>query len=306
MAFVRKAYNSLISPLAVTIRCLSTTNSLYQQPKLNDICIEEKSENVFNVQLNRPESRNAFTVDLWNELGQTFGYLSELPECRAIVISGNGASFCAGIDLNGLKNLIGAIKDDKLDVARKSRYVQKLIKTCQDSYTSMEKCRKPVIAALHGHCIGAATSLISCCDVRYTVGSTIFSIKEVDIGIAADVGVLQRIQKIVGNDSWAREVAFTAREFSGEEALKFGLVSRVFDSQEACFQAAFGLAKAIALKSPIAVQGTKLAMNYARDHSVDDSLEWMRNWSQSQLQTEDIVANAMARAKKEMPKFRNV
>ncbi|KAH7723614.1 enoyl-CoA hydratase/isomerase [Aphelenchoides avenae] len=276
-------------------------------PQCEHILVKDHSEGVFNVQLNRPEQRNAFTLQVWKELHAVFDHLAVHPKCRAIVLSGNGKSFCAGIDLKeSFTTMISVINDDKLDVARKSRKLREVIKACQDSYTSLEKCPKPVVAAIHSHCVGAGINMVSCADVRYAVNDATFSIKEVDIGLAADVGILQRIHRITGNDSWSREIAFTARNFSAAEALKYGFVSRTFDSQEACLDAALSLAAEIASKSPVAVQGTKLAMNYARSHSVDDSLEWMLNWNQSQLQTEDLVRNAMARGSKQKPEFEHV
>ncbi|KAI1720115.1 enoyl-CoA hydratase/isomerase domain-containing protein [Ditylenchus destructor] len=272
-----------------------------------DILVSDKSNGVFHVQLNRPDTRNAFTLELWDELGSTFNRLSDDSKCRSIVLSGSGKSFCAGIDLkSGLTGLIGIISDDNMDGARKARALRKIIKICQDGYTAIEKCSKPVIASVHSHCFGAGISLVGCCDIRYCSNDTRFSIKEVDIGLAADVGILQRIEKITGNSSFSREIAYTAREVSSAEALNFGLVSKVFSTQEECLAACVELAELIASKSPVAVQGSKLALNYARSHGVDDALEFMLTWNQSQLQTEDLMRNATAKMTKTKPEFNDV
>jgi delta(3,5)-delta(2,4)-dienoyl-CoA isomerase len=276
-------------------------------PQCETVAVKELSNGVFNVQLNRPESRNSFTIQVWKEVRAVFDHLAQYSKCRSIVLTGNGKSFCAGINLKeGFSGLLKIINDDSQDVARKARAIREVIRLCQESYTSLEKCPKPVIAAVHSHCVGAGISLVSSCDIRYAVNDSVFSIREADIGLAADVGILQRMQRVVGNDSWTRELAFTARNFSASEALEHGFVSRVFDTQESCVSAAMQLAEEIASKSPVAVEGSKLALNYARNHSVEDSLEWMLTWNQSQLQTEDLVRNAMARSSKSTPQFSDV
>jgi len=272
-----------------------------------EIQIFDRSDGVFNVQLNRPESQNSFTVPLWRNLYGVFNFLSDYPNCRSIVLSGGESkSFCSGIDLkSGITELFQLINDEHADVARKSRNVRKMILTAQNGFTSIEKCQKPVIVSIHGHCIGAGISMASCCDIRYATADSIFNIKEVDVGIAADVGILQRINRIIGNDSLARELAFTARDFSASEGFRFGFVSRIFDTKEECLEASLELASQIASKSPIAVQGTKLAMNYSRNHGVDDSLEWQATWNQSQLQTNDIFNSVTSRMNKTKAQFGN-
>uniref|UniRef100_A0A1I7ZUK5 Delta(3,5)-Delta(2,4)-dienoyl-CoA isomerase, mitochondrial n=1 Tax=Steinernema glaseri TaxID=37863 RepID=A0A1I7ZUK5_9BILA len=276
-------------------------------PKCNFIDVSSPSEHVFHVQLNRPDRRNAFTLELWKELRAVFDHLSTYSKCRSIVLSGAGKSFCAGIDLqDGVQGLMAIIQDQDMDVARKSRKLRDLINACQSSFSAPEKCVKPVIGAIHSHCIGAGINLVASCDIRYASSDSIFSIREVDIGLAADVGILNRINKLVGNDSLTRELAYTARDINASQALQYGLVSRVFDTKESCFDASLELAKEIASKSPIAVQGSKIALNYARDHSVDDSINFLLTWNQSQLQSEDLVKSAMAAMSKQKPEFKDV
>uniref|UniRef100_A0AC35FJ66 Uncharacterized protein n=1 Tax=Panagrolaimus sp. PS1159 TaxID=55785 RepID=A0AC35FJ66_9BILA len=275
-------------------------------PSFESLKLETKG-NVFNVQLSLPESRNSVTLESWKELKDCFDYLDQESKCRVVVLTANGQSFCAGLNLKtGLTKIIEASKDESLDAARRAFIFRRFLKVAQSAYNSIENCQKPVIAAIHGHCIGAGTSLITSVDIRYTVSDAIFSTKEVDIGLAADIGILQRIQKIVGNDSLTRELIFTARNFSGTQAKEYGLVSRTFQTRQECINAAFDLAEEIARKSPVAVQGSKKALNYARNHSIEDSLEWIANWNMAMLQTEDIIKNAMAMQSKQKPTFNDV
>ncbi|KHN80893.1 Delta(3,5)-Delta(2,4)-dienoyl-CoA isomerase, mitochondrial [Toxocara canis] len=276
-------------------------------PAVQFLEVTEPKPYVFHVRLNRPERRNAFTLPLWEELHSVFDHLSSNSKCRAVVLSGAGKSFCAGIDLQeGITGLISIVQDESLDVARKSRRIRDLIGACQGSFSSLEQCTKPVIASLHGHCIGAGISLIASADIRYASSDAIFSIREVDIGLAADVGILNRINKLVGNDSLTRELAFTARDIGSSEALKYGLISRQFASAEECLEASLALAVEIAARSPIAVQGSKLTLNYARDHPIEDSINFIRTWNQSQLQSEDLIRAAMAAMSKKKPDFNDI
>ncbi|KAE9553677.1 hypothetical protein FO519_003125 [Halicephalobus sp. NKZ332] len=261
-------------------------------------------DHVYEVQLNAPEKLNALTFQTWQELTECFNKLNNIPKCRSIVLSANGKSFCAGIDLkNAFAKILQFTADDSLDIARKTMKISENLRVAQDGFTAIESCRKPVIVVIHGHCLGAGTSLITAADIRYCTADAQLSIKEVDVGLAADVGVLQRIQKVTGNDSLSRELVFTARVFNGSQAKEYGLVSRVFEKKDEMVLAAKELAKEIASKSPVAVQGSKIAMNYARNHSIQDSLEMMGYWNQAMLQTEDTVKSAMAMQSKKTPEY---
>ena len=160
---------------------------------------------------------------------------------RCIVLKGEGKHFTAGLDLKSAMNL-SQLKDSASDPARASFKFFNVVKPLQDSVSSCEKARVPVIAAMHGYCIGAGVDISSACDVRMCSADTKFSIKEVDLALAADIGTLQRFQKVVGNQSWANELAYTARFFGAEEALKYGFVSSVHPTAADCHQAAIALA----------------------------------------------------------------
>ncbi|KAM9225755.1 delta(3,5)-Delta(2,4)-dienoyl-CoA isomerase, mitochondrial-like isoform 2-T4 [Dugong dugon] len=160
------------------------------------------------------------------------------------------------------------------DVARISWYIRNRLSKHQETFSVTEKCPKPVITAIHGGCIGAGVDLITACDICYCAQDAFFQVK-VDMGVASDVGTLQRLPRVIGGQSLVNELAFTARKLMADEALSSGLVSRVFPDKEALFDAAFSLAAEISSKSPVAVQGTKVNLLYARDHPVADSLHFV-------------------------------
>uniref|UniRef100_A0A914ZDJ1 Uncharacterized protein n=1 Tax=Panagrolaimus superbus TaxID=310955 RepID=A0A914ZDJ1_9BILA len=164
----------------------------------------------------------------------------------------------------------------------------------QKAFRAIEECPKPVIAAIHGACIGGGIDLITACDIRVAAAESTFCVKEVDIGMAADTGSLNRLPKICGNESWVREIALTARRFDETEALQHDLVSKVYDNREDMMKGVEKMAQTIAAKSPVAIQGTKIVLNYSRDHSIQDSLNFVANWNMSQLITEDVPKAAMA------------
>ncbi|GAB6031079.1 Putative enoyl CoA hydratase [Chamberlinius hualienensis] len=271
----------------------ANSNAVSNSYKYETLKVEQPHEYVFNVEMNRPEKLNAMNNSLWREIGECFRALSDDVNCRAIVLSGAGKMFSSGLDLSAIAQVFENATGDG-DVARKAKSLKKFVSDFQASFTALEKCPKPVIGAIHGACIGAAVDLITACDIRYCSQDTWFQIKEVDMGLAADVGTLQRLPKVVGNQSTVRELCFTARKFQSDEALELGVVSKVFPDRAAVLTAAIQLATLISQKSPVAVQGTKINLNYSRDHPVDDALDYMSTWNMAMLQTEDVVASASA------------
>lgn len=254
--------------------------------------VSNPAKYVFHVQLNRPKKLNAMNLTLWKEMVTCFNELHENQDCRSVVLSGNGPSLTAGIDLNSFAGPLTEMSE--LEPGRRGFALKKIIESFQSSFTSIEKCSKPVIAAISGACIGAGVDMISACDIRYCSQDAWFQIKEIELGLAADVGTLQRFPKIVGNDSLVRELCYTARPFRAPEAQSLGLVSRVFENKENLIEGALHLASVISSKSPIAVQTTKMALLHARDHAVDDSLHYMAVLNQCMLQSEDIQKAAVA------------
>ncbi|XP_044093908.1 delta(3,5)-Delta(2,4)-dienoyl-CoA isomerase, mitochondrial-like [Neovison vison] len=254
-------------------------------------------KHILHVQLNRPEKRNAMNKAFWREMVECFNKIAQDPDCRAVVISGAGKLFTAGIDLMDMALEILQPQGD--DVARTSWYLRSLISKYQETFSVIEKCPKPVIAAIHGACVGAGVDLITACDIRYCAQDAFFQVKEVDIGLAADVGTLQRLPKVIGNQSLVNKLAFTCRKMMADEALGSGLVSRVFPDEVQMLDAAFTLAAEISTKSPMAVQSTKINLVYSRNHSVAEGLNYAATWNMSMLQTQDIVNSVQAAVEKQ-------
>jgi len=189
------------------------------------------------------------------------------------------------------------------DVARRAFLFRDLIDRFQAAITSVEKCERPVIAVSHSHCIGLAIDILSTADIRYTAQDARFSIREAAIGLAADIGTLQRFPKVVGNDSLARELALTARDFSADEARELGFVSRVFPTRDAALEGAVATAQRIASLSPVAVVGTKMALVHGRDHSVEEGLRFMQYLNAALLQSDDLSEAVTAAVSKSTPSF---
>jgi len=259
----------------------------------------ELTDNIAHVQINRPEKVNAMNAAFWEEIIDIFQWIDDTDAVRAVVISGAGKHFSAGIDLMMLASLAGQMGKD---VGRNARFLRKTIQRLQASFTAVDNCRKPVLAAVQGYCIGGAIDLISACDMRYCSNDVQFSIKEIDMGMAADVGTLQRLPRIIG-DGMMRELAFTGRNVAADEALRIGLVNRVYDDQAALLDGVFAIAREIAAKSPIAVAGTKEMLSYMRDHRIDDGLDYIATWNAAMLQSEDLRVAVAAHMSKQKPTF---
>jgi enoyl-CoA hydratase/carnithine racemase len=254
------------------------------------------------VRLNRPEKANALNAPMWQDIRTAMQWVDSTPSIRVAIINGNGANFCAGIDL-GMMMALGKQIEDACE-ARTRENLRGVILDLQDTLTSVERCRKPVIAAIHGACIGGAIDLIACCDMRYASSDATFSIKEIDIGMTADVGTLQRLPKII-NAGIVRELAYTARQIDAAEAAQIGLINRALPTREALASAVEAIATAIAAKSPLAIRGTKEMLNYARDHSVADGLNYIATWNAAMLMSQDLQESMMANMEKRKAVFRD-
>jgi enoyl-CoA hydratase len=257
---------------------------------------------IANIKLNRPDKANAMNVPMWQDIREAMRWADETPDARVVIIAGKGVNFCSGIDLNMLMALGEKIKD--ADQARQQEKLRHVILDLQDTLTAIERCRKPVIAAIHGACVGGAIDLITCCDMRYASTDAYFSIKEIDIGMTADVGTLQRLPKII-NPAIVRELAYTGRQITADEAFNIGLVNGVFTSPEALTIAVNEVAITIAAKSPLAIRGTKEMLNYARDHTVADGLNYVATWNAAMLMSADLEEAMMAKIDNRAPEFRN-
>ena len=261
------------------------------------------SGGIAEVELSRPDKSNAMNRAMWAELRTTFRYLDALPAARVVVLSGAGKNFCAGIDLEMLMNIGGIGAIDRCP-GRARELLRLQVLDLQDVITSLDVCRKPVLAAIHGACVGGGVDLVTAADMRYCSEDARFVVKEIDLGLVADVGTLQRLPKVIG-DGMAREMAYTGRPVGGPEAKEIGLVNRCFPSREAMLAGVREIAKQIAAKSPLAVRGTKEMIRYTRDHSVDDSLNMMAIWNGGLLVSEDLTEAVAAAKERRQAKFRD-
>lgn len=268
-------------------------------PQLSTIALRVDGA-VAEVTLNRPDRSNALNEAMWQELRAAMRWADATPEVRAVVLAGAGRNFCAGIDLAMLGGVAQAVAH--ADPARSREKLRRLILDLQDCLSSIESCRKPVLAAIHGACVGGALDLVCCCDMRYAAADATFSVREVDVGMVADVGTLQRLPRLVA-DGVARELAYTGRDFGADEAARIGLVNRVFASPEALTAGALEVARTIAAKSPLAVRGTKEMLNYGRDHSVADGLNYVATWNAAMLMSADLDEAMAAAKERRAPRF---
>ena len=260
-------------------------------------------DHVANLVLSRPNELNTMSRDFWVELGDVLEEINRNSDIRVVVMSSTGKHFCAGMDLNAFSNGVDNIPDDKKpDNARVGEAVYRVAKELQEYISTLEKIRVPVIAAIQGGCVGGAVDLVTACDIRMASDDAFFCIQEINIGMAADVGTLQRLPKIIP-DSKMREMAYTGRRMYAEEAKDTGLVSDTFESQEKLLEGANKLAAEIASKSPVAIYGLKAVMNYSRDHTVNESLEYNALWSGAMLSQKDMTEAMTANMEKREASF---
>jgi enoyl-CoA hydratase len=257
---------------------------------------------VATIALNRPDKANAMSEPMWYEIERAMQWLDETPEARVGVLVGRGKYFSSGIDLSMLMGLGPKIEDD-CDGRRREK-LRRLILSLQDTLTSIERCRKPVLAAIHGACIGGGIDLITACDMRYCSANAYFTVKEIDVGMTADVGTLQRLPRLVG-EGMARELAYTGRRVDGAEAQQMRLVNRCFDSPEALHAGVMEIARTIAAKSPLAIRGCKEMITYGRDHSVADGLNYIATWNAAMLMSKDLFEAGAANMQKRDPVFKD-
>lgn len=258
---------------------------------------------VATVRLERAEAANALDRTLWRELRDTFTALDAAAGVRVVVLTGAGKHFCAGIDLSMLAEIQG-MAPPGAEPGRAREGLRRLILDLQEVLTTVERCRVPVLAAIQGACVGAGLDLAVACDLRYATPRTRFSLKEVDMGLAADVGVLQRLPRIVG-EGRAREMAYTGRDVRGPEAQAMGLVNACLedDDPNALLAHVTDVAAGLAAKSPLALRGTKRAITYARDHTVADGLDQIATWNASALLSDDLTEAVTAFAEGRVPRY---
>ncbi len=252
------------------------------------------SDHVAEVFLNRGDKANSMNAAMWRELQACFEWLDAEPTVRAVILAAHGKHFCAGIDLMML-----APKDEESSVepSRRAEAIRRGILGLQDNLSAIEKCRKPVIAAIHNTCIGGGIDLVTCADMRYASADAWFSVREVDVGMTADVGTLQRLPKIIPYGV-ACELAYTGRNLGAEEAQRVGLINTVFEDRDALLAGVREIAATIARKSPLAVRGSKEMLLYSRDHSVQEGLNYVATWNAGMLSAQDLLEGITAQWEK--------
>ena len=261
----------------------------------------EKKPPIAWVYLNRPEKKNAMNPPAWKESIPIFDDLDKDPEIRAIIISGKGSCFTAGIDLMEMAMELPELMDKEQKGGIKWRLIKKIY-ALQEPMSCSEWCRKPVIAAIHGFCIVAGLYMATACDIRICSEDAEFSLKEAAVSFVADVGVLQRIPQIVGQGI-ARELAYTAKHFDAKRAREILLVNEVFKDYDALMKGAEDLAMSIAENSPLAVEASKEVLNYGIGKSVDDGLKYVASISTNIIPSNDLFEAITAFSEKRKPKF---
>lgn len=227
----------------------------------------EKNEGVVEVVLIGPGKGNAMGPDFWREIPEAFATLDRDEDCRAIIVRGEGDNFSYGLDLPAMMGDLGAHFGAGENLAAQRTQLLDLVGDMQKAFDNVAACRKPVIAAVSGWCIGGGLDLIAACDIRLCSADARFSLREVKVAIVADLGSLQRLPRIIGEGA-TRELAFTGKDIGASRALQIGLVSEVGETGDATLDTARAVAREIAGNPPLVVQGIKRVMNYCADKSV--------------------------------------
>ncbi len=257
-----------------------------------DVTLEDK---VAHLRMKRPEAFNSMNRAFWGELPAIIRDIDDNARARVIVISSTGKHFCAGMDLSVFSGVggSGGASVDRCSAAEASRAH---LRSLQDAFGCLDAARMPVIAAIQGGCIGGGVDMTSACDIRYASADAFFCIQEINIGLTADAGTFPRLCRLVP-EGWVREMAYTGRRLPAAKAREIGLVNEVLPDHDAVVAHALAVAREIATKSPLAVTGSKSMINYAREHSIEDSLDYLGVW-QAAMSPGPHMAEAM-KAKQE-------
>lgn len=266
----------------------------------------EIADHIAHIRLKRPDQLNTMIRPFWNELPQIVDDIDANARARVIVISSTGKHFTAGMDLSVFTESdepLGGGTD--VETGRRRYALRDFTKHLQESFTSLERARMPVVAAIQGGCVGGGVDLVSACDIRYATRDAFFCIQEINIGMTADVGTFPRLCHLIP-DGWVRELAYTGRRLGAEKAREIGLVNDVYDSQEAMLDAAMATAREIASKSPLAVAGSKAMINYARDHAIAEGLDYVATWQSGMFQPADMMESFAAKSEGRTPRFQDL
>jgi enoyl-CoA hydratase len=265
----------------------------------SDVISIERNNATATVWLDRPEKHNAMGRDFWTDLPRAMESVGANDSVRVVVIAGRGPSFTAGLDLREFADLGGS---SGASPAAQAKAFLPMVKAMQWTMTAVAECPKPVIAAVHGNCLGGGIDLITAADIRLASADAVFSVRETKIAMVADVGTLQRLPRVIA-PGHANELAFTGKDIDAERAATIGLVNDVYADQEQLMKAAYELAREIADNSPLVVQGTKHIMQKSQDVSVAEGLEYVALWNTSFLRSSDLTEAMAAFAEKRPPHY---
>lgn len=260
----------------------------------------EIAEHIAHIRFSRADKFNSFTPAFWRELPSAIDAISQEATARVIVISAEGKHFTAGMD-------IAVFMEGALDGPPQNREIgaevfRHKVKGLQDTFSAIENARQPVLAAIQGGAVGAGVDLATACDCRYASADAFFCVQETAIGMTADVGTFPRLAKVVP-EGWARQMAYTAERVTAAKAKEIGLVNEVFADHDALLAGVMEIAAKIAAHSPLAVTGCKAMINYARDHTTADTLDYIALWNAAMLRGDDIKESYIAKSEKRSPKF---
>lgn len=258
----------------------------------------EVADKVGHIQLSQPDEYNRMPPAFWEELPQALNELDARGDVRAIILSSTGKHFTSGMDVSVFTDA----REQKWDRGRTGEAARRNLNRLQNVFTRLETVRMPVIAAIQGGCIGGGVDLAAACDMRYCSSEAFFCIQEINIGLAADVGTLQRLPKLIA-EGLMRELAYTGRRLYAEEALACGLVNHVYDSVDQMLSGVHDIAREIASKSPLAINSTKHLLNYGREHSVGDTLSYQQVWMGAVSQGGEMGKYFAAKADGNEPEF---
>lgn len=245
--------------------------------------------------LNRPTKHNALSADMWTDIPAAVAELSGNERVRCMVVAGRGPSFTVGIDLG----MLASFHVEASSHAERSGTIRREILRLQQTMTAFEQAPVPVIAAVHGWCLGAGIDLITACDIRFAAGDATFGIRETRMGLVADVGTVQRLPRLIGRGHVA-ELLYTGRDFPASEAERIGLVNRVVDDVH---DHAAGVAAEIAANSPLVVTGAKEVLRLQEDMTVEAALDHMALWNGAFLASHDLTEAMAAFMEKRPPDF---
>jgi enoyl-CoA hydratase len=262
----------------------------------------EIADKIAHIRLKRGDALNTMTRAFWRELPEIVRDIDRNAKARVIVISSTGKHFSAGMDISVFTDEGAGARRDAADRFVAGEAIRLHVKTLQESFSCLEEARMPVLVAMQGGVIGGAMDMVSACDIRTCTRDAFFCIQEINLGMTADVGTFPRLCYLLPQGA-VRELAYTGRRLSAERAFALGLVNAVYEDQATMMKAVLEMAREIAAKSPLAVAGSKVMINRARDHTVADCLDYIATWQAGMFPPPHMALAFAAKAEKREAEF---